>query len=163
MNILFTAFKGKNNVSKILLDNITSENKLYLTNSYNTSVKELYELLENDEFDLIVSFGRYPNRDNSICIELIGRDENSNIELITNYDYNRLKDYLLELNYQVKISKRTNYLCNNIYFHGLKFIKDNNLKTKMILIHIPKITNSELIILAKYLQDYFNDKNYNTL
>ena len=33
MNILFTAFKGKNNSSAILLEKITGD-KLYLTNSY---------------------------------------------------------------------------------------------------------------------------------
>ena len=40
VRILFTAFKGKNNSSKILLDYIKCENKLYLTNSYKTSIKE---------------------------------------------------------------------------------------------------------------------------
>ena len=33
MNILFTAFKGKNNSSAVLLDMISGD-KLYLTNSY---------------------------------------------------------------------------------------------------------------------------------
>ena len=34
-----------------------------------------------------------------------------------------------------------NYLCNNIYFNGLKYIEDNKLKTEMIFIHIPQINN----------------------
>lgn len=34
-----------------------------------------------------------------------------------------------------------NYLCNNLYFHALKYIEDNKLKAKMIFIHIPKIKN----------------------
>ena len=40
MKILYTAFKGSTNSSKILLDNIKSTHKLYLTNSFETSVKE---------------------------------------------------------------------------------------------------------------------------
>ena len=41
MNILFTAFNGKNNFSKILLDKINHKNKLYLRNSFSTSVRKL--------------------------------------------------------------------------------------------------------------------------
>lgn len=31
------------------------------------------------------------------------------------------------------------YLCNNAYFEGLNYIKNNKLKTKMIFIHIPSL------------------------
>lgn len=43
MKILYTAFNGKSNSSKILLDNIIAEkdNKLYLKNSFKTSVEQL--------------------------------------------------------------------------------------------------------------------------
>ena len=43
MNILFTAFKGKNNSSAILLEKITGD-KLYLTNSYVGLAKEINHL-----------------------------------------------------------------------------------------------------------------------
>ncbi len=38
MIILYTGFNGKNNSSKILLDKINANNKLYLRNSFVTSV-----------------------------------------------------------------------------------------------------------------------------
>lgn len=41
MKILFTTFNGKNNSLKILLDKINSDNKLYLKNSFETSVIQL--------------------------------------------------------------------------------------------------------------------------
>lgn len=43
MKILYTAFNGKSNSSKILLDNINTsiDNKLYLKNSFKTSVEQL--------------------------------------------------------------------------------------------------------------------------
>ncbi len=46
--VLYTAFKGKTNSSKVLLDSIQVEedNKLYLTNSFETSVKELLTKLK---------------------------------------------------------------------------------------------------------------------
>ena len=48
MNILYTAFKGKNNSSKLLLDYIVANNKLYLTNSFKTSVVELKNKLKKN-------------------------------------------------------------------------------------------------------------------
>ena len=43
MKILYTAFNGKNNSSKILLDTISNVDKLYLKNSFHTSVTQLEE------------------------------------------------------------------------------------------------------------------------
>lgn len=74
MRILFTAFKGKNNSSKILLDNIDCDikNKLYLTNSFNKSVEELINKLKNTKYDLIISFGQLKLNSNVIRIEKNG-------------------------------------------------------------------------------------------
>ena len=46
MKILYTAFKGSTNSSKLLLDDIKSTNKLYLTNSFETSVKDKISNIE---------------------------------------------------------------------------------------------------------------------
>lgn len=63
----------------------------------------------------------------------------------TNYDFHNLKGNI-EKNFKVKISNNAgNYLCNNVYYYGLKFIYENKLKTKMIFIHIPKINNISCI------------------
>lgn len=135
MKILYTAFKGNNNSSKILIDNIISNNKLYLTNSFKTSVVELQKELNNN-YDLVISFGQAPLDMNTIKIETTAKGEK---EYYTNYDYNDLYNKLKD-NYNVVISNDAgNYLCNNIYYNGLMYINDNKLKTKMIFIHIPKI------------------------
>jgi len=48
----------------------------------------------------------------------------------TNYDYSSLYNKLKD-EYKVIISKDAgNYFCNNIYYNGLKYITENNLKTK---------------------------------
>lgn len=140
MNILYTAFNGKNNSSKILLDYIKTDtcNKLYLTNSFTTSVKQLNSKIKNKNYDLIVSFGQAPLDRDTIKIETIGKN---NDYYETNYNYAGLKSKL-EDKYNVIISNDAgNYLCNNIYYNGLKYIKESDLKTKMIFIHIPKIDN----------------------
>ncbi len=152
MNILYTAFNGKTNSSKILLDYIKTDNcnKLYLRNSFTTSVKQLNSKIKNNNYDLIVSFGQASLDKDTIKIETTGKN---NDFYKTNYDYNYLKNRL-EDKYNVIISNDAgNYLCNNIYYNGLKHIKENNLKTKMIFIHIPKIDNIENINL---LSSIFN-------
>ncbi len=144
MNILYTAFNGKTNSSKILLDYIKTDNcnKLYLRNSFTTSVKQLNSKIKNNNYDLIVSFGQALLDRDTIKIETTGKN---NAFYKTNYDYNYLKNRL-EDKYNVIISNDAgNYLCNNIYYNGLKYIKENNLKTKMIFIHIPKIDNISFI------------------
>ena len=138
MKILYTAFNGKNNSSKILLDNIDSNNKLYLKNSFTTSVNQLERKLKSDEFDLVISFGQAPIDKDTIKIETRA----NNIDCYnTNYNYDYLKTNI-EKDYNVIISTDAgNYLCNNIYYYGLKYIKKNNLKTKMTFIHIHNINN----------------------
>ena len=151
MKILYTAFKGKTNSSKLILDYIVASNKLYLTNSFNTSVVELQNELKKSNYDLIVSFGQAPLDKDIIKLEVAATDK---IKYFTSYDYSNLYNKLKE-EYKVIISSNAGkYLCNNIYYYGLKFINDNKLKTKMIFIHIPKddkITDIEK--LAKMIKE----------
>ena len=147
MNILYTAFNGKDNSSKILLDNIkiSDEHKLYLRNSFITSVKQLQKKIKLDNYDLIVSFGQAPLEQDNIRIEIVGKDKTEIYE--SDFDYSQLKEKLEKNNYKTDVSRDAgNYYCNNIFFNGLKYIKENNLKCKMIFIHIPfidKICNIE--------------------
>lgn len=141
MKILYTAFNGKSNSSKILLDNIIVEedNKLYLKNSFKTSVEQLSKKLKKDRYDLIISFGQAPIDKETIKIETRG---NGIDYFETDYDYNNLKKLFEKNGFNVVISKDAgSYLCNNIYYNGLKYIRENNLKCKMIFVHIPQIDN----------------------
>lgn len=144
MKVLFTAFKGKNNSSKILLDNIdcSMDDKLYLTNSFNTSVEELTNKLKNSKYDLIISFGQLKLKSNVIRIEKNGTGERI---YQTSYDYSKLKDNMIKKGFKVIESNQTNYLCNNIYYNGLKYIDDEDIDCEMIFIHIPKMKMIEEI------------------
>lgn len=68
MRVLYTAFNGKTNSSKVLLDNIkcNTNDKLYLKNSFITSVKQLESKLQKDDYNLIISFGQAPLDYNNI-------------------------------------------------------------------------------------------------
>ena len=152
LKILYTAFNGKDNSSKILLDKLSNNDKLYLKNSFITSIRELQKKIENNDYDLIISFGQAPLDKDTIKIELKGKLEK---EYETHYDYKKIKG-ILETKYKVIVSRDAgNYLCNNLYYYGLKFISEKSLKTNMIFIHIPKksnITNMEN--LAKCFIDF---------
>ena len=71
MNILFTAFKGKNNASAVLLDMISGD-KLYLTNSYVGLEKEILNLEKT--YDIVLMFGLDKNLNNEIRIENIAEN-----------------------------------------------------------------------------------------
>lgn len=138
MRVLYTAFNGKNNSSKILLDAITNVDKLYLRNSFNTSVTQLINKIKNNDYDLVVSLGQAPLERDVIKIET---SANMGDFYKTNYYFYNLK-VVAEKSFKVIISNNAgNYLCNNVYYYGLKFIYENRLKAKMIFIHIPKISN----------------------
>lgn len=139
MKILYTAFNGKSNSSKILLDNIIAENnnKLYLRNSFKTSAEQLNKKIKSNEYDLIISFGQASLDKETIKIETRG---NGIVPYDSDYDYKELEKIFNKNNFKTIISNDAgNYFCNNIYYNGLKYIKENNLKTKMIFIHIPQI------------------------
>lgn len=130
-----------------MLDNIKTldENKLYLRNSFITSVKQLQKKIKLDNYDLIVSFGQAPLEQDNIRIEVVGKNTTEIYE--SDFDYSQLKEKLEKNNYKTDVSRDAgNYYCNNIFFNGLKYIKENDLKCKMIFIHIPfidKIGNIE--------------------
>lgn len=76
--------------------------------------------------------------------------------------YNNLVKKLKDNKYKVKISTDAgNYLCNNIYYNGMKYIHDKNLNIPFLFIHIPYLKNFKNIyefqdIINEYLAE-FND------
>lgn len=142
MKILLCGFKGNTNTSQIIIDNIESDNiykKLYLVNSFETSANQLENMLHKHNFDLIMAFGQKP-KVKSIYLEQ--RAYVNGQKLTANFEHIKLADILTDEGYKVKISDNAgNYLCNNIFYTGLKYIARHSLGTKMIFIHIPTIKN----------------------
>lgn len=158
MKILFTAFNGKTNTSKLLLDKINASHKLYLKNSHTTSAIQLENELKKNDYDLIISIGQAPRLKDSIKIEETGASRVSDIKYKTNYDYTSMKKNMKNKGYRVIISNNAGrFICNSLYFNGLKYIYENNLKTKMIFIHIPKIKN---ITNIDNMASIFDEENF---
>jgi pyroglutamyl-peptidase len=147
--ILCTGFKGNKNSSKVLLDNISRSidlNCLYIDNDFLKSEIQLKDKMEEKKYDLIFAFGQKPVI-KTIYIEKTGTNGSEKLE--TNYNYIVLKIFL-EKYFRIKISENAGkYLCNNIYYKGLKYIFDNKLKTKIIFIHIPYLNNIDINFFQK--------------
>jgi pyroglutamyl-peptidase len=161
-NILCTGFKGDINSSKILLDNLSKNinfDSLYFDNDFEESEKQLKDKIKGNKYDFIFSFGQKPVI-KKIYIEKTGINGLKKLE--TNYNYMGLKIYL-EKYFRIKISENAGkYLCNNIYYKGLKYIFDNKLKTKMIFIHIPYLDNIDIKYFSKiiiyYIENILNNE-----
>ncbi|HOZ53802.1 MAG TPA: hypothetical protein PKY25_00485 [Bacilli bacterium] len=152
--VLILGFKGDNNSSKVLLDSIKENkciDKLYLDNDFRISETQLIEKINLNSYNTIYAFGQKPLI-KSIYIEENARDIRDIIK--TDYNYEKILNYFKKY-YKVKLSdKAGNYLCNNIYYKGLQYITDNNLKIKIILIHIPYINNINIIEFSKVFNKY---------
>ncbi len=154
MKILISGFEGNTNTSRIITEKIKSINiseKLYLINSFKSSVNQLEDMLQKHTFDLIIAFGQKP-KIKSICLEqkacVCGQ------ELVTDFEYKDLADFLTNQGYQIEVSDNAgNYLCNNIFYAGLRYINNYCLNTRMIFIHIPTIENMNNI---DYLAESFS-------
>ncbi|MFV0274921.1 MAG: DUF5677 domain-containing protein [Bacilli bacterium] len=158
--VLLTCFKGEMNSSKILTDKIRKVkymDKLYLTNSFGSSEKELLKQLDKADYDYIISFGKKPDVSEVIIEISAKRDEKV---LSTTFSYTDLVNYLIEQKVSSKSSNNSgDYLCNNIYYKALEVIKDRKLSTKCLFIHIPKLDISfNFDELAVILTNYISEK-----
>lgn len=162
--VLITSFKGKNNSSSILLNNIRVNltDKLELTNSFITSEQELKQKIDKSKYKYIISFGQKPNS-NKLYIELFGNKNDDKLETL--FPYKKLASFLKENNIEYVISKNAgNYLCNNVYYEGMKYINDKSLDAKMIFIHITSINtefNFETVtkVISNFIQMLADETN----
>ena len=157
MNILVLGFEGNNNSSKILLDNINNSinlDCLYLKNDFIISVNQLKKKIIENNYDIIFAFGQKQNV-KSIYLKIYAKDINEKLK--TNYNYNELNNYLKNY-YKNKLSENAgNYLCNNIFYNGLKYIYENKLNINMVFLHIPYMKNIDIKYFSKIISIYFNN------
>ena len=141
--ILFICFKE--NSSSTLIENLINKSnikKLFLENDFGKCKEQLLNLLIKEQFDYIFAFGWKPNI-KQLFIEYQATDDELKNKLNTNF--NNVDNFLNHLqlsNIKYRKSENAgNYLCNFIYYQGLKYIKENGRDDKMLFIHIPNIKN----------------------
>lgn len=79
-------------------------------------------------------------------------------ELTTDYDYANLTQFIDTNRFTVEVSNNAgNYLCNHIFYVGLKTTSENSVRPKVAFIHIPSIRNIENIDdLSKVFSNYID-------
>lgn len=141
MDILLTAFRGTS--SELLLQS-SKYDTLLLPSNKKEDVEMLFSTLQKHEYDYIISFGQRPILKDKVCIETTAKDAGQELETASNCEYLRA---LFEKNgVPAKLSHNagTSY-CNNLYWHGLSYIAEQKLKTKMVFIHVPFTKNMKNI------------------
>ena len=116
MKTLFTAFKGKNNTSFRLVDQLGGSH-LLLTNSFTGLEKDISTVAE--EYGCIYMFGIDAGLKNTIRIEAAAAYGEDRISTV--FDIHRLSEALRRAGISHEISQIPGgYLCNAAYYHMLK-------------------------------------------
>ena len=136
--VLITGFKGKNNSSGVLAEQISSEH-LLLTNSFVGLRKDIDSI--NKEYDLVVMFGIDTKLASSVRIEKLASIDNENRN--SALDLNRIAVSLNTAGLSAIISESpTACLCNAAYWHML-----DRFSGSAVFIHIPplKYTDEDFV------------------
>lgn len=145
MKILFTAFKGKNNVSFRLVSQLKGPS-LLLTNSFSGLEREILSLTE--VYDAVFMFGIDPELDRCLRIETQAAYQGRTLS--TAFDTQALSENLCDANIPHSISDTPiQSLCNAAYYHMLQR------NPGCVFIHIPsqKGTDPEFM---EQLVSFFN-------
>lgn len=160
--ILLTSFFGKLNSSSVLLERLNTGGikKITLTNSFQSSETQIVEAIKIIKPTHIISFGQKPDV-HSLYIEQKARRDKDILE--STIDIVELKKLLdaVALKYQIS-DCAGNYLCNNVYYTGMRYIQTMNLNTKMLLIHVPSLKSfvefeKAVAFFNKYLEALSNE------
>ena len=128
--ILFTGFKGRNNSSSLLAEQLSSEH-LLLTNSFAGLKKDIESI--DKTYDLVVMFGVDTTLTSTVRIEIIASLDG--IKLVSSLDLGWIADALNDAELSAVISDTpTAYLCNATYYHML-----NKFSGKAVFIHVPPV------------------------
>jgi hypothetical protein len=130
--VLYTAFKGVNNSSFQLVNEIDGL-KAFLTNSFKGIDKDIEKI--DDVYDKVIMFGLDKNLKKGIRFETVAQKCGANL-----YTRQDLSEYInraenLKVSYVVSAIP-TNYLCNEAYYQMMK-----KMKCPVLLVHIPTMKN----------------------
>ncbi len=145
MNILLIAFKGNNNTSFQLVNQI-AEDYILLTNSFQGVEKDISFI--SSDYDTVYMFGVDKNLKNKVRIEACASYNNETI--CTNFDIPDLEIRLQSMDISFTTSdKPTHYLCNAAYYHMLK--KNPN----TVFIHIPSLKGMSSELMDKLIKVFY--------
>lgn len=128
--MLFVGFKGKNNTSGILAEQLSPQH-LLLTNSFAGLRRDIASI--RGEYDCVVMFGVDKTLTSSVRIEKVA--SLNGIERTSVINLQRLREALADVGVPAEISDSpTAYLCNEAYWHML-----DRFSGSAVLIHVPTL------------------------
>ncbi len=129
-DVLYTAFKGRNNSSFCLVERINGE-KLFLTNSFEGLKKDIYEI--EKKYSAVYMFGLDKRLKDSVRIEPCAEKDGETI--CTAFNTAEIIDKLKKEGVKCKLAENpTHYLCNEAYYYMLKKVC-----RRALFIHIPPL------------------------
>lgn len=145
---LVTAFDGDDNSSKIICGKLKADcQKIILPNDKNASCEMLKRELDSG-LRYVISLGQKPLIKNKISAEdtakLNGKVLTSNVETVAE----TIKNFGYDC--YISHSAGTSY-CNNLYYFGLEYIAEKNLKTEMFFLHVPFADKCGTDVIAEVL------------
>ena len=128
--ILVIGFKGMNNSSKMLVEQLSSEHVL-LTNSFSGLKRDIDSI--STDYESVLLFGADKNLTSTVRIEKCAEKDGQRIDSVV--DLRKIAESLEKAGIESFISEvPTAYLCNEAYWYLLK-----KYSGRVVLIHIPTI------------------------
>ena len=138
--MLYVGFRGKNNSSGILAENLSPE-CLLLTNSFEGLKRDVDSVTK--EYDQVVMFGVDKTLTSAVRIEKAADKDGEKHD--SNMDLDKLQKSLNMVGIPFVISENpTAYLCNAAYWYLLRRFSGN-----AVLIHIPTIKHADKVFEEK--------------
>ena len=146
--VLLVGFKGKNNSSSMLVEQLSSDHVL-LTNSFSRLKKDIESI--STEYECVLMFGVDKNLSSSVRIETCAGKDGETIESVLKTD-TFAKAFAGEGILPVISDKPTVYLCNEAYWYVLR-----KFSGRALFIHIPtiKYADEQFIGKVKHAFDAF--------
>ena len=136
--VLLTAFRGSS--AEQLIKYVNGFDIIILPNDKVKDSEKLINKIIDGTYDYVFSFGQRPNIKDKVHIETTARNGKTFVE--TDFDYEQLQKLFESNGISAKISHNAGTsFCNSLYYNGMDFIQQYNLKTKMVFVHIPFLKN----------------------
>lgn len=146
--VLITAFLGTS--AEVLVRNVKFDLQykiLYLPNDKKKDSELLIAALEQEEYDTVISIGQCPNIKDKVHIEM--RATKGDLSIDTAFECEKLKEAFEQAGLVAKLSYNAGTsFCNELYWNGLQYLKENKLDTKMVFLHVPfgkNISDAEVL------------------
>lgn len=136
-DVLLTGFRGT--ASELLVKRADCKS-LILPNDKGLDGQILLAELERQDYGYVFSFGQKPNIRDKVYLETTARNGDSCFH--TDFAHGKLQAALRAQGVTVRISDFAGTsFCNALYWNGLEYLRNRELSTKMLFVHIPFLRN----------------------